>query len=230
MCTPKKQEFGVMTQRDTTRTKFICAVVAIVASLATVGISSQALAAFVIDLPDITIPGNLVTPSNGVLEVKLTLTGAELANPPSVNSFNLDFTTDGSGLTFSAAQAATTSPLFTGGAFNSFGTSTNVQAAHDIVPSSVFMFNNAGLIKVPFTVAAGNVGTTYHLNWGPLNQLAYSAGLSVTTYPLTLINGSITVTSAVPEPPVWEQLSIEVLLVGVGMVVIKLRRRMRYCQ
>jgi hypothetical protein len=219
-----------MMRRNTTRRKFICAVVALVAALAAIGIPSQALAGFVIDLPDITIPGSPVTPSNGVLEVKLTLTGADLATPPRANSFNVDFTTDGSGLTFSAAQAATTSPLFTGGSFTSFGTSTNVEAAHDIVPSSVFMFNNAGLIKVPFTVAAGHVGTTYHLDWGSLNELAYSAGMSVTTYPLTLINGSITVTAAVPEPPVWKQLSIEVLFVGVGMAVLKLRRRMRYCQ
>jgi hypothetical protein len=220
-----------MTQRNTSSAKFIGALVAIVAALVAVGTPSPALSAFVIDLPDITIPGDAVTPSNGVLEVKLTLTGAELASPPSVNSFNLDFTTDGSGLAFSAAQAATTSPLFTGGSFLSFGTATNVQAAHDIVPSSVSMFNNAGLIKVPFTIAAGNVGTTYHLNWGSLNEIAFSSGMSVTTYPLTLINGSITVTAAaVPEPPVWLQLSIEVLFVGVGMAVIKLRRRMRYCQ
>ena len=220
-----------MMQRNTSRAKFIGALVALVAALVAVGIPSQALAAFVIDLPDITIPGSLITPSNGVLEVKLTLTGADLANPPSANSFNLDFTTDGSGLTFSAAEAATTTPLFTLGSFNSFGTATNVQAAHDIVPNSVVTFDNAGLIKVPFTIAAGNVGTTYHLNWGPLNEIAYSVGMSVTTYPLTLINGSITVTAAaVPEPPVWLQLSIEVLFVGVGMAVIKLRRRMRYCQ
>ena len=219
-----------MMRRDTTRKKLIGAAVALVTALVTIGIPARALAAFVIDLPDITIPGSAVTPSNGVLAVKLTLTGAELANPPKANSFNLDFTTDGSGLTFSAAQAATASPLFTGGSFNSFGTATNVQAAHDIVPSSVFTFDNAGLIKVPFTVAPGNVGTTYHLNYGLLNELAFSSGTSVTTYPLTLIGGSITVTSAVPEPPVWEQLSIEVLCVGVGLAVVKMRRRVRYCQ
>lgn len=189
-----------------------------------VALAPAAIGAIVIDLPDITVFGDNVVPTSGTLEVALSLTGADLATPPPASSFNLDFSTDGSGLSFAAAQPATTSPLFTGGFFGDYGTSTNVRALHEIIPSSVPMFNGAGLLKIPFTIAAGNIGTTYHLNFGPLNEFTYTSGTTVTTYPLTLIGGSISVTS-VPEVVGWKQLVVATSLCGLGFVVVKLRRR-----
>jgi hypothetical protein len=193
------------------------------------GIPSQTLGALVIDLPDIAVLGSNVNPTNGVYEVALNLTGADLASPPPVSSFNVDFLYDpiadgSSGLAFGAADRATTSPLFGPSAFfGSFGTSTHVEAASDVTPGSVPSFDGAGLLKVPFTIAAGNLGKTFHLNFGPLNEITYTNGTTVTTYPITLIGGSILVT--IPEAAAWKQLVAVLMLTGVGIAVVKLRRR-----
>jgi len=223
-----RPEVGFMTQ-DRFSSRRVCILSSLVIFLVTSGIQSQAVGALVIDLPDIAVLGSNVTATNGVYEVALNLTGADLASPPPVSSFNIDFLynpiADGSsGLSFAAAQRATTSPLFgTNGFFGSFGTSTNVQAAGDVTPSSLPSFNGAGLLKVPFTIAAGNLGTTYHLNFGPLNEITYTNGSTVTSYPLTLIGGSILVT--VPEAAAWKQFTAVVMLAGIGLAVVKVRRR-----
>jgi hypothetical protein len=84
----------------------------------------------------------------------------------------------------------------------------------------VSTFNNAGLIKIPFTVAPGNLGTTYHLT---LNSLTNEIANLGSAYPITLIGGSIFVT--LPEAAAWKQLSV-VAVAGVFIMgVIKLRRR-----
>ena len=166
--------------------------------------------------------GSNTLPTNGVLEVALTLTGADLASPPPATSYNVDFTTDGSGLSFAAAMNATTTPLFTSPAFfASFGTASNPQAAADNGGTSVSTFNNAGLIKIPFTVAPGNLGTTYHLT---LNSLTTEIANGASAYPLTLIGGSIFVT--LPEAAAWKQLSLVALIGVTVMGAVKVRRRM----
>jgi hypothetical protein len=125
-------------------------------------------------------------------------------------------------LNFGTPQPATTTPLFSGGAFLTAGSASNVQAAHEIFPSSVTAFNNAGLIKVPFTVTAGNVGTTYTLSWNPVltqmtNQLA-------TPLNLMLLPGSITI-AAIPELAAFQGLSF-VGLVSAAAVYINRRRKL----
>src|SRR5689334_10302514 len=203
--------------RNNTRIPFV--LFTLVAILAAISVPSQGFCALVIDLPDITILGSNSLPTNGVIEVALTLTGADLASPPLATSYNVDFTTDGTGLSFAAAQNATTTPLFSSPAFfGSFGTASNPKGAADNDLTSVPTFNNAGLIKIPFTVAPGNLGTTYHLT---LNSLTTEIANLGSAYPLTLIGGSIFVT--LPEAAAWKQLSV-VAIVGVFMVGgIKLR-------
>jgi hypothetical protein len=211
-----KLEIGNMSHRDRTRAKIFSVSFTLVAVLAAIGVPSQCFGSLVIDLPDITVLGSNSLPTNGVLEVSLTLTGADLASPPAATSYNVDFTTDGTGLSFAAAQNATTTPLFPSPAFfASFGTSSDNGA------TSVSTFNNAGLIKIPFTVAPGNLGTTYHLT---LNSLTNEVANLGSPYPLTLVGGSIFVT--LPEAAAWKQLSLLVLIGVIGMGAIKLRRRM----
>jgi hypothetical protein len=207
----------------------VCILSSLVLYLGACGFQPLAVGALVIDLPDITVFGSNVVPTNGVYEVALNLTGADLTSPPPVSSFNVDFSYNpvadaSSALSFAAAQRATTSPLFgTNGFFGSFGTSTNVEAAGDVTPGSLPSFDGAGLLKVPFTIAPGNFGKTYHLNFGSLNEITYTNGSTVTTYPLTLVGGSILV--AVPEAAAWKQSAAVLMVAGVGIAVIKLRRR-----
>ena len=206
---------------STYRTRFVgvCLLAAFVTSLCTMGIARGDL---VIDLPELTFFSDNVNPVTGELSVFLALTGSDLSSPPQVSSFNLAFSRSGTGLNFAAAQPATTTPLFSGGAFLSFGNASNVQAAHDIFPSSVTAFNNAGLIKVPFTVTAGNVGTTYTLSWDPvLTQMTDQAALPLN---LTLLPGSITI-AAIPEVAAWQGLSF-VGLVSAAAVYINRRRKL----
>jgi hypothetical protein len=192
---------------------------AFVTSLCTTGTTRGDL---VIDLPELSIFSDNVNPVTGELSVFLTLTGSDLSSPPQIASFNLDFSRSGTGLNFAAAQQATTAPLFSGGAFFNFGNASNVQAAHDIFPSSVTAFNNAGLIKVPFTVTAGNVGATYALSWNPvLTQMTDQAANPLN---LTLLPGSITI-AAIPEVSAWQGLSF-VGVVSAIAVCINRRRKL----
>jgi hypothetical protein len=216
-----KWEIDNMSHRDRTYTRILSVAFTLVAILAAIGVPSQGFCALVIDLPDITILGSNVLPTSGVLEVALTLTGPDLASPPSATSYNVDFTTDGSGLSFAAAQNATTMPLFASPIFSNFGTASNPKAAADTDGTSVATFNNAGLIKIPFTVAPGNLGTTYHLT---LNSLTNEIANLGTAYPITLIGGSIFVT--LPEAAAWKQLSLVALIGVTVMGAVKLRRRM----
>ena len=200
------------------RTRFfnVCLLAAFMTSICVVDTTRGDL---VIDLPELTIFSDNVNPATGELSVFLTLTGTDLTSPPQVSSFNLDFSRSGTGLNFAAAQAATTTPLFSGGVFLNFGNASNVQTAHDVV-TAVTAFNNAGLIKVPFTVTPGNVGTTYALTFGALNQMSDQLALPLS---LTLVPGSITV-AAIPEIAAWQGLSI-VGLVCAAAVYVNRRRK-----
>jgi hypothetical protein len=164
--------------------------------------AAAARAAIVIDLPDVSVTSNGVTPTAGVLEVFVTLTGADLSSPPNFSSFNIDITASSPHVAFGAASAAVTSPLFSAGTFTDFGTAQRVLAAHDVfeVAPGYVTANNAGLVRVPFTVAAGQTGT-FTLNLGPLTQLAYA---NATAAMLTTFTGSIIV--AVPEVGAWAML------------------------
>jgi hypothetical protein len=187
---------------------------------------SDSVGGIIIDLPDITVYTDNVNPTNGVLEIQLTLTAPELSTNPPMSTFNLDLFATGVGLTLSTPQAATTAPLFTGGVFAGNAiTALHVQAFHSIVANippanSVPSFTGAGLLRVPFTIAPGNAGTTYllSLNVG-LTEMADANG---TPYALTLQGGSIFAT--IPEASGWKLFAVVALASG-GVVKVWRKRR-----
>jgi hypothetical protein len=175
------------------------------------------LATLVIDLPDIVVfvPDNS-TPAMGDFEVLLTLTGTDAITPPPVGGYTLNFLATGSGLTFTTLASTTTAtPLFPA----PLDPSSSLMAtgdpgwrvnANDDVDTDISAFNNAGLAKISYTIAAGNVGTTYPMTFDAtgmaLTALATAAGGE---YSLTLIDGSITV---VPEPSAFLVMGAAALL------------------
>jgi hypothetical protein len=174
----------------------------------------------VIDLPDsFVILGS--NPISAQLPVVLRLTGEDLTNPPMVSSFNVAFDLSGVGLSFSAAQAATTNALFTGGDFNDFGSSTMVRAAHDIFPDSTSAFHGAVLTVIPFTIETSvPPGTVFEFTWDEdLTQLTNAAAMPLE---LTLLPGSIRV-EAIPEARAWLMLT----LAGLVMAMFAMLRRRR---
>jgi hypothetical protein len=189
---------------------------------ASIGFSGVARGAIVIDWPEIVVISDNINPANGIAEIRLTLTGADVGIP--ITSFNLDFTIAGSGITFSTPQAATTTPLIAAGTFSAFGSypSTNVKAAHDTDPPGgpVAGFDNAGLVKVPFTVAPGNVGSTFAVTF---NSAFTQIANNFTPYgTLSLVGGSISV--AIPEPGAWMGFSLVALVCAAAALVNRRRK------
>lgn len=181
----------------------------------------------VIDLPEVNVLSDGVNPTVGELEVFVTLTGAELATPPDLSSFNIDFSADSPHVTFGAASPAVTSPLFSAGTFTNFGTAARVLAAHDVfeaMPSFETAGDNRGLLKVPFSVAAGQSGT-FALTFGALSQVSYA---NATAAPITLIGGSIIV--AVPEVGAWGLLAAVTTVVIGGRFARRRQRRLAACE
>jgi hypothetical protein len=178
-----------------------------------------------VDLPELEVMTDNVNPANGFLDVVLTLTAPELGSMPPISSFNLDiFVSAGNaGLTLGAPIVAPASPLF---ASHELVTSIvvgpqQVRFGENIAtapaPNSAPAFNGAGLVRIPFTIAAGNFGQTWTLSLNPgLTDISDDIGNS---YTVTLQNGSI---SAVPEAGAWQ-----LLLVATGAVAIALAVRRR---
>jgi hypothetical protein len=176
----------------------------------------------------VTVFSDNVNPVSGELLLYLELTEPELSSPPNISSFNIDFsvTSGGAGLTFSAPQAATASPLFTGGFFSPNGTypGQHVQAFHDIMtemPDTVPAVNGAGLLKVPFSVAGGNVGNSFTLTLNTVfTEIANAVGAP---YAYTPTVGTINV-AAIPEAAGWKAVGLVALMSTVVTLIVRRRK------
>jgi hypothetical protein len=185
-------------------------------------VSDRAHASIVIDLPELTFASDDVNPISEMFEVVLSVSGM----PVNVSTYNLDFSTTGTGLEFTAVQNAMTMPLFPDTNFDaSSSSSTNVLAFNfSDDPMGVPAFDQAGLIKVSFTIAPGTVGA-FNLVWNPFfTQLSDGEGNAID---VELRGGSITVGAAgVPEPAAWQ---IWLLLALVCSAAARLRTRGALC-
>jgi hypothetical protein len=170
-----------------------------------------------IDWPELVVLSGPMTAASGFADIIISLNNAnfpDFSSPLSVTSHNLQFhVTSGTGLTFAAPVNALVNPLFSDTNFNAFGTypSTTVKAADD--GNIVTLADGKGLIRVPFTVAAGHVGETYTIAIDrPQTQLALNDDASVLNQHLAVAGGSITVQpAAVPEPAAVIGMSAEQL-------------------
>jgi hypothetical protein len=142
---------------------------------------------------------------------------ADGTSPP-VGGYSLNFLATGSGLSFTTLSSTTTAtPLFPAPLD---GSSSLIPTAHpgwrvnanDDVDSNIPAFNNAGLAKVSYTIAAGNIGTTYPMTFDSVGMaLTAIATFDGMPYDVTLTGGSITV-AAIPEPGAF-------VLVGLAAIV-----------
>lgn len=175
--------------------------------------TSAANGDLIIDLPDVVAYSDGFTPVFGVFEVTLTLTDGDLASPPSVSSFNLDFSVGGVQVFLGAPVTPPPSddddvadPLLVGGDFSSLTSGQSVKASHDLFsqsPSNAPAFNGARLVQVPYVVAPG-LFASYPLSFGALNQVTNA---SATPLPVTLRGGSFLV-AIVPEAAAWKSLAL----------------------
>lgn len=184
--------------------------------------SAPAAADLVVDLPEVTVESNGVTPTPGILEVRLGVTG----DAPLIGAYSLRISSADPAVTFGTPTPVMTTPLFSEGEgnFSNMSNASTVLFLRDLAsatPEYVLAFNAAGLIRVPFTVSAGSLGT-FSINLLETNtELVNSAGDPLAFTPG---NGSITVIAAVPEAGAWK------LLTGaaaVALVVAALVQRMR---
>lgn len=180
----------------------------------------------VIELPDVEAVSDGINPVFGVFEVTLTLTEADIASPPAIGSYNLDFSVAGIDVFLAAPTSPTTvaTPLFDGGSFSSLTAGQAVKAAADLftsTPTSVPAFNVAGLVSVAFAAAPGQFGT-YSLDFGTLNQFT-DAG--ATPIPITLRGGSISIVLAVPEAGAWRLWAIPATAVAASAATRRLRAK-----
>jgi hypothetical protein len=178
----------------------------------------------VVDLPEITVAGDGMNPTQGVLEVRLSLTASETLM---LSAYSLKFTSDNpANVVFGAPTTSLTNPLFVsaGSAFTNSSTSQTVQVLHDLASAldpSLPAFNGAGLIRVPFTVTAGVFGQFALSFAAQSNEIVDAGGNSVA---FTQLGGSINVISAVPEASGWQLLSLVASVAAIG-VLIKRRGR-----
>jgi hypothetical protein len=200
----------------------------------TVG-SRLAQAELVVNVPDMTVFTDNVNPVQGVLEVFLTLTSPEDMDPPELLSFNVTLSVmgAGNGLSFQTPQQATTMPLFSDGDFTGDfidadldGMENDPLASHD-AGTSRDAFQNAGLARFPFTIAANvPVDTQYVIDLVDLIEFGDSMGMEYTNVNVTDV-GSITV-AAIPEPAAWMSLALVASLSSVaGFIYHRARRRCR---
>jgi hypothetical protein len=179
--------------------------------------AGTAHAALVVNVPEVTVFTDNVNPIVGEFEVFLTLTELEATTPPMILSFNVSIVaTDDTGLTFSLPQPAMTTPLFasSNGTFFSDVTSNQPHAAQD-ADTSVAAFQNAGLAKFPFTIAAGTpAGTQYTLELVGVNEFGDAMGNAYTNVDFTDV-GVITVAS-IPEVNSFAATLMIALLLGIA--------------
>ncbi len=181
-----------------------------------------AQADLLISWPDITVFGDGVNPTTGSFDVRLTLTEPELSTPPSLSSFNLHFTVSSPDVTLGTPSTPTLDPLFANASIVNQSTSLTVKWASDINdldPPSSLAFQNAGLLTVPFSVAAGQFGT-YTFAFGNMNELGDEFGASLA---VNYQAGAIHV--AIPESAAWKNLGAVAALACAVVLAIKLRRR-----
>jgi hypothetical protein len=175
-----------------------------------------ARADIVIDWPEIVVASDGVNPVNGFADIFITLTGADLISPPSIDAFNLRFdVVSGVGLTFGTPQNAVVNPLFPNTNFFAAGSypSTTVEAAND--GTGVVLANGKGLIRAPFT-APGN-GQTYTISINTQDtQLSYQGN----AFNFVASGGSVTV-QAVPEPAAVFGMGIVALVSAAGAVATR---------
>jgi hypothetical protein len=141
---------------------------------------------------DVTVAGNAATPTSGFFDVVVRADPADL--PQNVGSYNVDFHVEAPA-TLGMAIAAP-NPLFPGAPLNfSPPNSQTVRAAQDSFPTSVPLFDGAGLVRVPFEIPAGLTGE-FDLQFGIINQLTNATAIPL---PLqTTDTGKITITLAFP--------------------------------
>ncbi|MDB5350213.1 MAG: hypothetical protein JWN86_1460 [Planctomycetota bacterium] len=185
--------------------------------------------------------GPLAVGSSGSFVVILTDTATPPTGPFDVNAFNVQLTLDaGSGITFTGADigAVTANFIFDGITQFSPGFQANVangglQIDFDDLgdmPSDSRTFNSSGgpiswvLGRVFFTIAPDASAGTSIVTVTQYSDVTSPDGDSFKNPPtsLTLINGSITTVTAVPEPS-----SLILTGLGAGCIVVSLRRRHR---
>jgi hypothetical protein len=188
--------------------------------------ASFAQADIVVDWGSYVVHSDNVNPVSGFADVKITLTGADLMSPSSIDAFNLRFDlASGTGLTFSAPINAVISPLFSSPVFIPPGDvypNTTVRVANDGNPT--VLTNGVGLVRVPFTVAPGHLGQTYTINIHPLDtQLSVNGN----AFNFVVSNGSVSVQS-IPEPAAVFGMGVVALVSAAGAVAV--RRQKQTCK
>jgi len=131
-----------------------------------------------------------------------------------VGGYSLNFLATGAGLSFTMlTSTSTATPLFPAPLDGSSSLTATVHPgwrvnANDDVDSNIPEFNNAGLAKISYTIATGNLGTTYPMTFDAQGSaLTAIATFDGTPYDVTLEGGSITVT-AIPEPDAFALLAL----------------------
>lgn len=180
---------------------------------------------FTMTLPDVTVYSDGVTSASGFLEVTLSFTGT----PPNIAAYNVDFEVAQMSFVAFGSPTATTvdaAPMFDPFDNSNVGMSTaqHVRAYADknsSVPIGVAPFGGAGLVRVPFTVSAGQLGT-FAVTFGSENQIT---GADATPYTPNFVGGSITVLSAVPEAAAWQLVTATAIVTAVLAAGTRRRRR-----
>lgn len=143
--------------------KTFCAACSVVASLA----HASAAAPIRFELPQVTVLAEGVLPTAGSFDVVMRVHPGDL--PRRISSFNVDLRVDSSNVVLGPPQAAPT-PAIPGPLLNFSPGSQTIRAARDDFPSSWPLQETNQLIRTPFSVAAGTVGS-FRLTFGALNQV-----------------------------------------------------------
>jgi hypothetical protein len=186
--------------------------------------SPLAWADLFVDITEVTVESNGANPTSGILDVRLGVTG----DAPLISAYSLRISSTDPAVTFGTPTPVMTNSLFGAGDGNytDMSSASTVLILRDLASAStpyVLAFDAAGLIRVPFSVSAGALGT-FSLNLLELNsEFVSSAGDPIAFTPG---NGSITVIAAVPEAAAWKLLAgAGALAIAMSIVVQRLRSR-----
>lgn len=151
----------------------------VLAFIAALLVAASAQAALIVKIDSTSIIPSPTTAVTGTVDIVLQLTGGTTANIGSYN-VRVDVTPADGKLTLTGAQTAPNA-LFSGQTAQVFGTGTLFRAGDNLpgVNQEVAAFDGAGLLRIPFTLAAGATGDyTLTLNPVETNLSAAPGGTS----------------------------------------------------
>jgi hypothetical protein len=138
------------------------------ALLVVLGVARAGSGAIRFELPEIVVAGSNTQATTGFYDVVVRADTGDL--PQQVGGFNVDFSTTSLSVEFDEAQEPP-SPLISGPPLDFSPDLHRVLVAQDVFPSSVALFDGAGLVRVVFRVPAG-VSGVFPIGFGSFNQLA----------------------------------------------------------